>query len=288
LEVIDTILHNIGNAINNVTIGIGTIQERLANGKLTRYLLSLANAIKEHQDNFADYIKNDPQGQKVAPFIIALADDFVKQDEELAKIVSRVRNRAEHIASIVRTEKMLGKNNVYSKKINLRKIVDDSITILQDSIIKRNIEIIVDCDTAPEEIATQESQFHQMLVNLIKNSIEAIDEHVPEGLSDTPFAKFTLERSEGLEGRPFIKIRFYIESNSLILEVTDNGIGIEKDKLDVIFRPGYTTKSSGSGLGLHSTANFVNGCNGKIFALSDGIGKGTTMRIELPISSIAP
>jgi nitrogen-specific signal transduction histidine kinase len=58
-------------------------------------------------------------------------------------------------------------------------------------------------------------------------------------------------------GRPFIKIRCYLESNSLILEVTDNGIGIEKDKLNIIFQSGYTTKSSGSGLGLHSVANFV-------------------------------
>jgi len=282
LEVIDTILHNIGNAINNVTIGISTIEETLANRKLTSYLLSLANAVKEHQDSFADYIKNDPQGQKVAPFIIALADDFMKQDEELAKIVNRVRNRAEHIADIVRTERTLGKKSGYRKDINVRKAIDDAIIVLQDSIGKRNIEIIVDCDTAPKEISTQESQFHQMLVNLLKNSIEAIDERVEAA----PHV-----RSEGFEAS-FIKIGCYFSeasplgSSSFILEVTDNGIGMEKDKLNVIFRPGYTTKESGNGLGLHSIANFVKDCGGQIVALSDGIGEGATIRVALPISTV--
>jgi len=85
-----------------------------------------------------------------------------------------------------------------------------------------------------------------------------------------------------LDGTPFIKIKCYLESGSFILEVTDNGIGVEKDKLDAIFRSGYTTKDSGSGLGLHLIANFVGGCGGQIEALSDGIGKGATMRIALP------
>ena len=283
LEVINTILHNIGNAINNVTIGISTIEETLAKSKLTRYLISLANAVKEHQDSFADYIQNDPQGQKVAPFIIALADDFMTQDEELAKIVDRVRKRAEHIADIIRTERALGKKSGYRNNINVRKAIDDAIIVLQDSIGKRNIEIIVDCDTDPKEISTQESQFHQMLVNLLKNSIEAIDERVEADHH---------VRSEGLSEASFIKIGCYFSkasslgSNSFILEVTDNGIGMEKDKLNVIFRPGYTTKKSGSGRGLHSIANFVKDCGGQIFALSDGIGKGTTIRVALPISTV--
>jgi signal transduction histidine kinase len=272
LEIIDTILHNIGNAINSVTIGIGTIQENLVNSKLERHLFSLANATKEHQDDFSDYVRSDPQGQKVAPFIIALADEFAKRDEELAKTVSRVRERAEHIADIIRAEKMLGRKSVYSKDISLREAIDNATVVLRDSIRKRGIDISIDCNSAPEEISTQESQFHQMLVNLIKNSIEAIDD---------------LEVSGGMSDTPFIKINSYIESDSLILEVNDNGIGIEKDNLDIIFRSGYTTKDSGSGLGLHLIANFVNECGGQIVASSDGIGRGANMRVTLPLSTAA-
>ena len=66
----------------------------------------------------------------------------------------------------------------------------------------------------------------------------------------------------------------------------DNGIGIEKSKFNLIFSGDYTTKESGSGLGLHSIANFVEGWGGKIYPLSDRIGKGTTMRVMLPLSSV--
>ena len=273
LEIVDTLLHNIGNAINSVTIGIGTVYENLVKNRLVGRLRALANAIEGHQDDFGDYVTNHPQGQKVAPFIIGLAEDFTSQDEKLAEVVSRVQDRAEHIADIVRMQKSLGKSSVYRKDVNLRQAIDDAITVLAESIKKRDIEVHIDCNNTPEEIRTQESQFHQMLVNLIKNSVEAIDE---------------LAASMGLSGSPFIKVRCYVKLNSFILEVIDNGIGIDKDKFTVIFEGDYTTKESGSGLGLHSIANFVDGLNGKIYPLSDGIGRGATIRVILPLSSVTP
>ena len=273
LEIVDTLLHNIGNAINSVTIGIGTVYENLVKNRLTRRLRALANAIEGHQDDFGDYVTNHPQGQKVAPFIIGLADDFMSQDQKLAETVSRVQNRAEHIADIVRMQESLGKSSVYRKDINLRKAIDSAITVLAESIKKRDIEVHIDCGNTPEEIRTQESQFHQMLVNLIKNSVEAIDE---------------LAASIGLSEPPCIKIRCYVKLTYFTLEVIDNGIGIEKDKFTVIFGGDYTTKESGSGLGLHSIVNFVDGLDGKISPLSDGLGKGTTMRVILPLSAVTP
>ena len=271
LEVVDTILHNIGNAINSVTIGIGTIHGHLVRNRLMGRLHALADAVRVNQDDLANYIKNDPQGKQVAPFIVALAEDFAEQNEKLKKTVARVGDRVEHIADIVRMQKSLGRRNVDRKDINLRKAIADAVKVLQESIKKRDIEVHVDCENAPSEIRIQESQFHQMLVNLIKNSIEAIDE---------------LAESSGLRTTPSIKVRSFIQPGFLTLEVVDNGIGIEKKKFKVIFGAGYTTKQSGSGLGLHSIANFVIGSEGKIQPLSDGIGRGTTMRVILPLSTI--
>ena len=273
LEIVDTLLHNIGNAINSVTIGVGTIYENVVDNRLTHRLIALAKAIKMHQDDFADYVQNHPQGQQVGPFITALAEDFMKQDEKLAKTVSRVRDRAEHIADIVRMQKSLGRNSVYRKDINLRKAIGAISKVLDDSISKRNIDIRIDCDNAPEEIRTQESQFHQMLINLVKNSVEAIDE---------------LAVSGGLNETPFIEVRCYVESDLFVLKVTDNGIGIEKDDFESILEAGYTTRELGSGLGLHSIANFASQCGGEVYPLSEGIGKGATIRVMLPLSSVTP
>ena len=85
LEVMDTILHNIGNAINSVTTGIETVRQHLGNDYVGRRLFALASAVREHQDDWSDYIENDPQGRKVMPFIVELSENFSKRNEELTK-----------------------------------------------------------------------------------------------------------------------------------------------------------------------------------------------------------
>ena len=273
LEVVETILHNIGNAVNSVTVGIETVRQTLAGDPLARRLRALADALKDRQADWIDYISNDPQGRKVLPFVIAIADDFTRRNEALAKTVERVERRANHIADIVRTQKAIGGPSMSWKDINLEDALTEAARVLQDSLDRRGIRIEIDCEDAPSEIRIQESPFHQMIVNLIKNSLEAID---------------ALAASGGLDETPRIRIRAYIEGDFFFLDVSDNGIGIDMKRQKLIFTAGYTTKESGSGLGLYSSANFVTGSGGQIYPMSDGIGSGTTMRVRLRRSSVTP
>ena len=273
LEVVDTILHNIGNAINSVTIGVGTLREQMAKNELARRFEALAKAVEAHRDDWIPYLQSDPQGRQVLPFILALAKDFSDEKARMKKTLDRVENRVAHIVDIVRTQKSFESAAMSRKDINLQKAVTDAVKLLQDSLAKRDIEVEIDLKNAPKEIRIQESKFHQMLVNLIKNSVEAIDD---------------LATSNGLKGKSCIKIRSYVQGEFLVLEVTDNGIGMEGNISKIIFSAGYTTKKTGSGLGLHSTANFVIGSGGQIQPFSDGFGKGTTMCVKLRLSSVLP
>ena len=270
LEVMDTILHNIGNAITSVAIGIGTLKEELANNPLIERLSALSETVKEHAEDWGDYVQHDPQGQQVRPFLLALAADFIEQNRELSRTVERVNGQTNHIVDIVRAQRGFASKAMTSKDVNLRQAISGALKIVQDSFASRGIQTHVNCGNAPEEIRIQESQFNQMLVNLLKNAMEAIDE---------------LKKSGGLKGPPRIEIRACIQQDFLVLEVQDNGIGIEQKNLKTIFGAGYTTKREGSGLGLHSTANFVAGSGGKIQPLSDGYGTGTTMRVTLRLNS---
>ena len=273
LEMVDTILHNIGNAMNSVTTGIETVRRNLSNDRAGRRLFALASAIDAHRNDWIDYIANDPQGRKVMPFIIKLAEDFGRRNDELMKTVSRVRDRANRIADIVRTQKALDGSDMDSKDIDLYDALAGSLRVLRESLARRGIRTDVNCEDAPQQIRVRESQFHQMLVNLVKNSIEAIDEHaVLFGLQETPSIRI---RASALDGY-------------LNIEVIDNGIGIEYNDTRVLFTPGYTTKKSGSGLGLHSAANFVIASGGRIEPSSTGKGNGTTMRVMLPLTAVAP
>ena len=273
LEVVETILHNIGNAINSVTTGIETVRQRLLNDRVGRRLFALAAAVREHEEDWIAYVRDDPQGRKVRPFILELSQGFSSQSEDLIRTVGRVRDRANHIADIVRTQKAAGSPGRDRKDVDLREAISGALRVLRDSLDKRGIDTRIDCRNAPREIRIQESQFHQMLVNLVKNSIEAIDE---------------LEVARGLEASPSIRIRASVDDPFLKVEVTDNGIGIRESETEELFAPGYTTKRQGSGLGLHSAANFVIASGGQIQAVSGGTGRGATMRVTLPLLLVAP
>ena len=270
LEVMDTILHNIGNAITSVAIGVGTLQEQLVNNQLIERLSALSKTVEAHEEDWGDYVQRDPQGQQVRPFLLALAADFVEQNRELVRTVERVNSQTGHIVDIVRAQRGFDSKAMTSKDVNLRQAISGALKIVQDSFANRGIQTQVNCNDAPTEVRIQESQFNQMLVNLLKNAMEAIDE---------------LKRSGGLKGPPRIEIRACVQQDFLVLEVQDNGIGIEQKNLKAIFGAGYTTKQEGSGLGLHSAANFVTSSGGKIQPLSNGYGTGTTMRVSLRLDS---
>ncbi len=269
LEVVDTILHNIGNAINSVAVGVNSVYEQLASDELSSRLTALANALQAHQEDLGEYITNHPQGQQVLPFIQALASDLSEVDHELKETTRRVRERTSHIVDIIRTQKSHGSEQDMRKDINLAEAFSSAIKVLHDSIAKRDIQLEIDCEDALEEIRIQESQFHQMIINLVKNSIEAIDE------------------LEVLDETPFIRVRAESDADWLRIDVTDNGIGLDTDQSREIFSAGYTTKHKGTGLGLHSSANFVIATGGKISATSDGYRKGTTIHIVFPCSRIS-
>ncbi len=273
LEIVETILHNIGNAINSVTVGVNVLQENLVGNQLVRRFSSLADMVKAHQEDWVNYIKDDPKGQQVLPFIIALAADIADQNNKVVETLERVSERVTHIVDIIRTQRASNQTSMTWKNIDLRQTILSTVKLHQEAIDKRGIHIDVNCESAPQEIRVQESQFHQMLVNLVKNSIEAIDERIQSG---------------GLKQPLRIALKAYISDDFLCLDVTDNGIGITQKNLKLIFTAGYTTKQSGTGLGLFSSANFVIGSGGQIYALSEGIGTGTTMRIKLRCSSVIP
>ena len=102
--------------------------------------------------------------------------------------------------------------------------------------------------------------FEWVIENLCKNAIDAM---------------------EGKEGN--IDFELFNLEDSLIIEITDSGRGIERNKFKSIFEPGYTTKQRGWGLGLSLAKRIIEEYHhGKIFVKSSELGLGTTFRIELP------
>ena len=102
------------------------------------------------------------------------------------------------------------------------------------------------------------SLFEWVIENLCKNAVDA------------------------MEGSGKISISLFQEGRHVIIEVADTGKGIRKKDLKNVFRPGFTTKQRGWGLGLSLARRIVEDYHkGRIFVKSSELGKGTTFRIEL-------
>ena len=86
-----------------------------------------------------------------------------------------------------------------------------------------------------------------------------------------------------MDGEGEIDVEVIADSRNILIDISDTGKGIPKNKFETIFEPGYSTKRRGWGLGLSLTKRIVEEYhNGKIIVKQSEIGKGTTFRITLP------
>ena len=131
-------------------------------------------------------------------------------------------------------------------------------------------EFVIAKDLYPVEIDV--GQIHQVINNLTINAMQAMPNGGELNVTCENFDEDSAKEIETLEIRKYIKISF-----------TDHGIGITKDNLQKIFDPYFTTKDTGSGLGLASSFSIIKNHGGLITADSER-GKGTTFYIYLPAS----
>jgi signal transduction histidine kinase len=103
-------------------------------------------------------------------------------------------------------------------------------------------------------------------------------------LFDWVFENLIKNALDAIEGNGIIRITGVANENNLLIDVTDTGKGIAKNHLDDVFRPGYTTKKRGWGLGLTLSKRVIEQYHkGKLFVKWSEQGKGTTFRIILPL-----
>ena len=107
----------------------------------------------------------------------------------------------------------------------------------------------------------------QVFVNLIQNAKDAVTD------------------SSNQEKLIIIKT-FSINNNKIRIEITDNGVGIITKNITKIFNYGFTTKITGHGFGMHTSALGINAIGGTIKIESEGLGKGTTVTMELPFKKM--
>lgn len=143
------------------------------------------------------------------------------------------------------------------KTVNVRAFIERVIQLLRPEIRKSPIELMWSCESEFLTIQADEEMIEQVLINLIKNSWEA--------LGDTPHAS--------------ISVKGYYSGVHVVIDVTDNGHGIIPEAMNKVFVPFFTTKKSGSGIGLSLSRQIMQMHNGSLTVKSlPGVKTTFTMR----------
>jgi signal transduction histidine kinase len=183
-----------------------------------------------------------------------------EEDPDILKVkLNDIMHEAEKLDELVtKFESLLSSKRSMFEYEDVNEHIASVIAINRSNAESKGVEIILSTSEYPLNINMQKHLFQSALSHLIKNSIEA----TPEGGS--------------------ITVSAYKDENNAILTISDTGHGINKEDLDKIFDPMYSTKTQRFGMGLSLVKQIVLEHMGEI-DVESRIGEGTTFRIKLPL-----
>ncbi|MBR6081054.1 MAG: PAS domain-containing protein [Treponema sp.] len=154
-------------------------------------------------------------------------------------------------------------------------IIEKFVDFFKPEAESRNIRIDLDlCENTPR-IFLDEKLFREVIINLMQNASAAI-----ESIASDTFSTDTGNHQNDFQG--IIKISSMVNSEKYLLCFSDNGTGMDEATSSRIFEPYYTTKATGTGLGLTTVYKIIKEFRGDIQVRSS-LGKGTTFTISLPV-----
>jgi PAS domain S-box-containing protein len=185
-----------------------------------------------------------------------------KKFERIFENITRIRNIIDHIRAFSRNH-----DDYVLSVFNINEAVNNAVSMITEQFRHLGISLLLNLDEDLPEINGNTYKFEQVIVNLLVNAKDAVLEKKSLG-----------GEYSGMK----IEIRSFLSSNSIIVEVEDNGIGIRDEEISNVILPFYTTKGEGkgTGLGLSICYQIIKEMNGVIEIISSRTS-GTKIRIAL-------
>jgi signal transduction histidine kinase len=256
-EVAASVLHNVGNSLNHVTISAGLVSEQLGRMRfdgLDRLSAKLAAAAQTDTDRM------------IVSYLTELATTLKRQREQSMVELATMNRSVEHVAAVIDNQQQYAGEGPHVALIDLKRTLEDAMRCERVACADERVTITAHL----EEVGTLLTSKHRILLiffNLFRNALHAV---------------------ETSDETARIAVRLRRAGEMILLEVEDTGIGIGPEHTAQIFRPSFTTKSSGHGFGLHSSAIAAVELGGRLRFHSDGLGRGATFVLEIPCSPDAP
>ncbi len=176
-------------------------------------------------------------------------------DTEASYYQEAIKNEIKRINKIIQSYSELSKEiRPELHDLSVQEFMQEFALLLEEEIQAGGVQL----NTTPTEIetvTTDPNLLKQILLNLVKNSLEA--------------------------GAKVIDVKWYLQGNWLLVDIRDNGKGIDATLADSIFKPYISSKTTGMGLGLHISRRLAQALKGDIHLISGSQGN-TVFRIRIP------
>ncbi len=184
-----------------------------------------------------------------------------KDDDFTQRICNELENDITRLQGVAERFNKIGSEPELTPR-KLKPILEDVVNYMEQRLpqLGKNVDVLRSIDSGVYAKVNPDI-FQWALENLIKNAMDAI--------------KSSATKS-------YVSVKLHRVENEVFIDITDSGVGIEKRYQNEIFKPGYSTKKRGWGLGLSLTKRIVEEYhNGKLLIHRSELGEGTTMRIIL-------
>jgi C4-dicarboxylate-specific signal transduction histidine kinase len=264
-EVATNVLHNVGNVLNSLNVSANMIAEQIERSRATG-LERLAALLREHERDLGDFLVNDARGRHVLTYLSQLAEHIMHERESNRSELASLRSNIDHIKEIVSMQQSYSKVSGVRELLQPVDLVEDALRMNDGAFHRHEVHVVREFEPVPA-INSEKHKILQILVNLLRN------------------AKFACCES----GRPLRRVTLRVASGPACVRISviDNGVGIAPENMTRIFAHGFTTRRNGHGFGLHSGALAARELGGSLQAFSEGLGRGATFVLELPIAQSA-
>jgi PAS domain S-box-containing protein len=174
-----------------------------------------------------------------------------------------IMDAEQRAVEIIDSIRAISKREHRSAPINLNELIREVLTLLEVELQTHHIAVRTTLDEMIPVMLGDRVQFQQVMLNLIKNAIEAMS--------------FVVDHSRILHLQTELE-----SSHNIVVTVQDSGTGIDPKNVERIFDRAFTTKTYGMGMGLAICRSIIEAHNGRLWA-EPAVQKGSVFRISLPI-----
>jgi PAS domain S-box-containing protein len=210
--------------------------------------------------SIAHEVNNPLEAIKNALYLMQTSSDF----EQNSRFLEIARKETERVSHIIRQMLGFARRPGEVDWVDVNQLLEETLVLLEKKMRQQRIKIAKSLDPTLPRIRARADQLRQVFLNLIINAQQAIK----------------------AEGRIQISTARYEQAlqPSIVVQLSDSGVGIAADDLTRIFDPFFSTGKKGTGLGLWVTQDIVRQHGGRIEVASD-IGRGTVFSIILQVDS---